>query len=108
MLPHARRIVHKGETYHWVISCSRERFAGWSPQTITLTVQAPTGALFRTKVRSKRWGPEHDDGCPPMHKASFTPSDVALCIAAAKAQGWPSGKPREVYALTSPDLKDYV
>jgi hypothetical protein len=82
MMPGQKKVLVNGRTYPYVLKFGSTRFFGETSKVVQLTFQLDSKKFVRTRFESKLWTQDHEDdnGCPPVHKNSFTPKDVATVI----------------------------
>jgi hypothetical protein len=82
MMPGSKKVLVGGREYPYVLKFGSTNFTGETSKIVQLTFQLDSKKYVRARFESKKWTTEHEDdcGCPPTHKNSFTPKDVAAVI----------------------------
>jgi len=82
MMPGQKKVLVNGRTYPYVLKFGSTRLSGETSKVVQLTFQLDSKKFVRARFESKLWTQDHEDdnGCPPVHKNSFTPKDVATVI----------------------------
>lgn len=82
----ARNLIVNNEKYKYMLKLGSRRFRGQTPFEVNLIVQLSAKIFLRASFKSKLWTQDHEDdnGCPPVHKNTFSPKDVAAAIRAQR------------------------
>lgn len=82
MMPGSKKVLVNGRTYPYVLKFGSIRLSGETSKVVQLTFQLDSKKFVRARFESKLWTQDHEDdnGCPLIHKNSFTPKDVAAVI----------------------------
>ena len=80
-IPGSKSIRVDGKDYPYILKFGSKRFPKETPSLVALTLQVDRKAFVRVKFRSKLWTEDHENDVEaPIHKNSFTPSDIASVI----------------------------
>jgi hypothetical protein len=103
MMPGSKKVLVNGRTYPYVLKFGSTRLSGETSKVVQLTFQLDSKKFVRARFESKLWTQDHEDdnGCPSVHKNSFTPKDVATVIKGLVGGEVPAGFELDTWKLTT-------